>query len=144
VEFGHPNSTVRLAGAIDVISSRVMENLTINKRNMTSHHQLTVPKNNSHQRAPWRREKMKRPFSLISTAFLSSRRQSSIAGRFSFFIGGASYNVARFGRQEGLPLDAKSTGGLVGRSLGQNSPRNQTNGSPYLLARSASSFQQRP
>jgi hypothetical protein len=83
-------------------------------------------------------------FSLILTAFLSRRRQSSNGGRFSCFIGGAIINAAEFGRQEGLPLDAGSSGGLVGRSLGKTHPKTQTNGSPYLLTRSASSFQQRP
>jgi hypothetical protein len=85
------------------------------------------------KRAPWRREIMKRPFSLISTAFLSSRRQSFNGGRFSCFIGGAIVNVPVFGRQEGLPLDANSSGGSVGRSLGKTHPKNQTIGSPYLL-----------
>jgi hypothetical protein len=56
---------------------------------------------------------MKWPFSLISTAFLSSRRQSSNAGRFSCFIGGAIVNVPVFGKQEG-PLDAVSSGGVSG------------------------------
>jgi hypothetical protein len=85
---------------------------------------------------------MKWPFSLTLTVFLSSWRQSSNGGRFSFFIGGTITNAAEFGRQEGLPLDAGSSGGLVGRSLGKTHPQNQTNGSPYLLARSASSFKQ--
>jgi hypothetical protein len=83
-------------------------------------------------------------FSLTLTAFLSSRRQSSKCGRFSCFIGGAIVNVPVSGRQEGLPLDANSSGGSVWRSLGKIHPKNQTIGSPYLLTRSPSSFQQRP
>jgi hypothetical protein len=75
------------------------------KKNLTD-----CPKNNERHGVV----KFAEAFSLISTAFLSSRRQSSIDGRFSCFIGGAVVNVPGFGRPSS---DANSSGGVVGPKL---------------------------